>query len=147
MSIIDNKKAFHEYFVEDRYEAGLVLEGWEAKAIRDGRANIKEAYVLVRGAEVFLFGAHITPLLSASTHITPDPVRTRKLLLHKREIGRLIGAIERQGLTLVPLELYFKRGIAKVVLALGKGKKLHDKRESERERDADREMARAVRTR
>jgi len=106
MSIADNKKAFHDYFIEERYEAGLVLEGWEVKAIRAGRAQIKEAYVVLKGGEVFLIGAHITPLLSASTHINPDTVRTRKLLLHAEEISKLIGKVERAGFTLVPLDLH-----------------------------------------
>ena len=153
MGIVDNKKAFHEYFVEDRYEAGLVLQGWEAKAIRAGRANIKEAYVLLRDAEVFLFGAHITPLVSTSTHvragthIVPDPVRTRKLLLHAEEIKKLIGKVERAGYTLVPLNLHFKGGRIKLEVGLAKGKKLHDKRETERDRDWKREQQRLMKTR
>ena len=140
MSIIDNKKAFHEYFVEDRFEAGLVLQGWEAKAIRSGRANIKEAYVLVRGAEVFLFGAHITPLQSTSTHFEVDPTRTRKLLLHAEEIKKLIGKVERAGYTLVPINLHFAKGRIKLEIGLAKGKKLHDKREADRDRDWTREQ-------
>jgi SsrA-binding protein len=147
MSIIDNRKAFHEYFVEDRYEAGLALQGWEAKAIRAGRANIKEAYVLVRDAEVFLFGAHITPLISTSTHTTPDPTRTRKLLLHAEEIKKLIGKVERAGYTLVPLNLHFKGGRIKLEVGLAKGKKLHDKREADRDRDWKREQQRLMKTR
>ncbi|MEO8935594.1 MAG: SsrA-binding protein SmpB [Burkholderiaceae bacterium] len=147
MGIVDNKKAFHEYFVEDRYEAGLALQGWEAKAIRAGRANIKEAYVLVRGAEVFLFGAHITPLISTSTHTTPDPVRTRKLLLHAEEIKKLIGKVERAGYTLVPLNLHFKGGRIKLEVGLAKGKKLHDKRDAEKDRDWKREQQRLMKTR
>ncbi len=147
MSIVDNRKAFHEYFVEDRFEAGLVLEGWEAKAIRAGRANIKEAYVLLRGEEVFLFGAHISPLVSASTHVTPDPVRTRKLLLHGEEIKRLIGKVERAGYTLVPINLHFAKGRIKLEIGLAKGKKLHDKREASRDRDWKREQQRLLKTR
>jgi SsrA-binding protein len=147
MSIVDNRKAFHEYFVEDRYEAGLVLEGWEAKAIRAGRANIKEAYVLVRGAEVFLFGAHITPLTSTSTHTVPDPVRTRKLLLKADEIKKLIGKVERAGYTLVPINLHFKGGRIKLEIGLAKGKKLHDKRDAEKDRDWKREQQRLMKTR
>jgi SsrA-binding protein len=147
MSIVDNRKAFHEYFVEDRYEAGLALQGWEAKAIRAGRGNIKEAYVLVRDAEVFLFGAHITPLISTSTHTTPDPTRTRKLLLHAEEIKKLIGKVERAGYTLVPLNLHFKGGRIKLEIGLAKGKKLHDKREADRDRDWKREQQRLMKTR
>ena len=147
MSIIYNKKAFHEYFVEDRFEAGLVLQGWEAKAIRSGRANIKEAYVLVRGAEVFLFGAHITPLQSTSTHFEVDPTRTRKLLLHAEEIKKLIGKVERAGYTLVPINLHFAKGRIKLEIGLAKGKKLHDKREADRDRDWKREQQRLMKTR
>ena len=135
MSIVDNRKAFHDYFIEERFEAGIVLEGWEAKAIRAGRANIKEAYVLVRRAELFLFGAHITPLAEASTHIHPDPTRTRKLLLNAREIGKLIGQVERAGYTLVPINLHFTKGRIKLEIGLAKGKKQHDKREADKERD------------
>jgi SsrA-binding protein len=135
MSIVDNKKAFHDYFIEERFEAGLVLEGWEAKAIRGGRANIKEAYVTVRQAELFLFGAHITPLPEASTHIHPDPTRTRKLLMNGREIERLIGQVERAGYTLIPLNLHFSKGLIKLEIGLAKGKKQHDKREADKERD------------
>ena len=145
MSIADNKKAFHDYFIEERYEAGLVLEGWEVKAIRAGRANIKESYVVVRSGEVFLFGMHITPLLAASTHVKPDPVRTRKLLLHSRQIGKLIGQVERAGYTLVPLDLHFQRGRIRLEIGLAKGTKQFDKRESEKERDWVREKARLMR--
>jgi SsrA-binding protein len=145
MSIAQNKKAFHDYFVEERYEAGLALEGWEAKAIRAGRAQLKEAYVIVKGEEVFLVGAHISPLPTASTHISPDPTRTRKLLLHAEEIGRLVGKVERAGYTLVPLDLHFVRGRIKLEIGLAKGKKQHDKREAEKERDWKREKARLMR--
>ena len=144
MTIVDNKKAFHEYFVEDRYEAGLVLEGWEVKAIRAGRANLKEAYVVVRSAELFLFGAHISPLPSASTHITPDPTRTRKLLLRAEEIRKLIGKVERAGYTLVPINLHYKGGRIKLEIGLAKGKKLHDKREASKDRDWKREQQRLL---
>lgn len=144
MSIADNKKAFHDYFIEERYEAGLVLEGWEVKAIRAGRAQIKEAYVVLKGGEVFLIGAHITPLLSASTHVHPDPVRTRKLLLHAAEISKLIGKVERAGYALVPLDLHFLRGRIKLEIGLAKGKKQHDKRASELEKDSKREAQRAM---
>jgi len=147
MSIADNKKAFHDYFIEDRYEAGLVLEGWEVKAIRAGRAQIKEAYVVVKNGEVFLIGAHITPLLSASTHVHPDPVRTRKLLLHAAEIHKLIGKVERAGFTLVPLDLHYSKGRVKLAVGLAKGKKQHDKRDAEKERDWVREKARVMRDR
>ena len=141
MSIADNKKAFHDYFIEERYEAGLVLEGWEVKAIRVGRAQIKEAYVVVKGGEVFLIGAHITPLLSASTHVHPDPVRTRKLLLNAAEISKLIGKVERAGYTLVPLDLHYSKGRVKLSVGLAKGKKQHDKRDAEKERDWVREKS------
>ena len=145
MSIADNKKAFHDYFIEERYEAGLVLEGWEVKAIRAGRAQIKEAYVVLKRGEVFLIGAHITPLLSASTHVHPDPVRTRKLLLHKNEIGKLIGKVERAGFALVPVDLHFTRGRVKLTVGLAKGKKQHDKRDTEKKRDWVREKAQLMR--
>lgn len=145
MSIVDNRKAHYDYFIEERFEAGLVLEGWEVKAIRAGRANIKEAYIVVRDAEVFIFGMHITPLTSASTHITADPTRTRKLLLHGAEISRLIGKVERAGYTLVPLDLHYSKGRIKAAIGLAKGKKQYDKREVEKERDWEREKSRLVR--
>lgn len=145
MSIIANKKAFHDYFVEERFEAAIVLQGWEVKAIRAGRANIKESYVVIRSGEVFLFGMHITALPEASTHVHPDPIRTRKLLLHENQINKLIGQVERAGYTLVPLNLHFTRGRIKLEIGLAKGKKQHDKRESEKERDWDREKARLMR--
>jgi SsrA-binding protein len=145
MSIVDNKKAFHDYFIEETYEAGLMLEGWEAKAIRAGRAQIKEAYVVVKDGEVFLLGAHISPLATASTHVSPDPLRTRKLLLHEKEINKLIGKVERAGYALVPLDLHFAKGRVKLAVGLGKGKKQYDKRESEKEKDWDREKARLIR--
>ena len=147
MSIADNKKAFHDYFIEERYEAGLVLEGWEVKAIRAGRAQIKEAYVVVKNGEVFLIGAHITPLLSASTHVHPDPVRTRKLLLNAAEISKLIGKVERAGYTLVPLDLHYARGRIKLEIGLAKGKKQHDKRDTEKDRDWQRDKQRLMRKR
>ncbi|EXI67582.1 MAG: SsrA-binding protein SmpB [Accumulibacter sp.] len=145
MSIVANKKAFHDYFIESKLEAGIVLEGWEVKAIRAGRASIKEAYVVVRDGEVFLFGMHITPLLAASSHVRPDPVRTRKLLLHARQVSKLIGQVERAGYTLLPLDLHLLRGRVKVEIGLAKGKKQHDKREAEKERDWVREKARLMR--
>jgi SsrA-binding protein len=146
MSIVDNKKAFFDYFIEERHEAGLVLEGWEVKAIRAGRTQIKEAYVVVRDAEIFLIGAHISPLLSASTHIKPDPVRTRKLLLHAEEIKKLIGKVEQRGYTLVPLNLHYTKGRVKCEIGLAKGKKLHDKRDTEKKRDWQREKAQLMKT-
>lgn len=145
MSIIDNKKAFHDYFIEERFEAGLVLQGWEAKAIRAGRAQLKEAYVVIRGAELFLIGAHISPLSSTSTHVTADPVRTRKLLLHSAEIGKLIGKVERAGYALVPLNLHYSRGRIKLDIGLAKGKKQHDKRATEKEKEWNREKQRIMR--
>ena len=144
MSIVDNKKAFHDYFVEERFEAGMSLEGWEVKSIRAGRVQLKEAYVIIRNAEIFLFGAHISPLPTASTHISPDPLRTRKLLLKAEEIKRLIGKVERAGYTLLPLNLHYQRGRIKCEVGLAKGKKQHDKRDTERERDAKREIDRAL---
>lgn len=145
MSIIDNRKAFHDYFIEEKVEAGLVLEGWEVKAIRAGRANIKEAYVLIRDGEIFILGMHITPLTSASTHIHADPVRTRKLLLHANQIDRLIGQVERAGYTLVPLDLHYSKGRIKASIGLAKGKKQHDKRETEKAREWEREKGRLMR--
>ena len=145
MSIIENRKAFHDYFVEEKHEAGMVLEGWEVKAIRAGRANIKESYVVIRGEEIFLFGMHIAPLTTASSHVHHDPTRTRKLLLHKKEIARLIGKVERAGYTLVPLDLHYLKGRIKLEIGLAKGKKMHDKREDEKKKDWDREKQRLMR--
>ncbi len=145
MSIIDNKKAFHDYFIEERYEAGLVLEGWEVKAIRAGRAQLKEAYVVVKKEEVWLVGCHISPLATASTHIKPDPTRTRKLLLHAQEISKLIGKVQQAGYTLVPLNLHYTKGRVKLEIGLGKGKKQHDKRATEKDREWQREKARFLR--
>ncbi|OIR03035.1 SsrA-binding protein [mine drainage metagenome] len=145
MSIAENKKAFHDYFIEDKFEAGIALEGWEVKAIRAGRAQIKEAYVVLRNEEVYLIGAHISPLPTASTHISPDPVRTRKLLLHAEEISKLIGKVERAGYALVPLDLHFSKGRVKLAIGLAKGKKQYDKREAEKERDWEREKGRLIR--
>lgn len=141
MSIADNKKAFHDYFIEERHEAGLALEGWEVKAIRAGRANLKESYVVVKKGEVFLIGCHISPLPTASTHIHPDPTRTRKLLLHAAEISKLIGKVERAGYTLVPLDLHYSKGRIKLDIGLAKGKKQHDKRTAEKEREWKREQS------
>ena len=147
MSIIENRKAFHDYFIEERYEAGLALEGWEVKAIRAGRSQLKEAYVVVKNGEVHLIGAHISPLSSASTHISADPVRTRKLLLHAEEIQKLIGKVERAGYTLVPLNLHFSKGRIKLEIGLAKGKKQYDKRDAEKKRDWQREQQRLLRGR
>jgi SsrA-binding protein len=139
-----NRKARHDFFIEDRLEAGLVLEGWEVKSLRDGRAQLSESYVLLRNGEAWLFGAHVTPLPTASTHIHPDPTRSRKLLLQRSEINRLIGAVERKGYTLVPLALYWKRGRAKLEVGLAKGKKEYDKRATDKDRDWQRERARIL---
>ena len=146
MSIIDNRKAFFDYSVEERYEAGLVLEGWEVKALRAGRGQIKEGYVVIRNAELFLIGTLISPLPEASKFANLDPVRTRKLLLHAEEISKLIGKVEQRGYTLVPLNFHYKNGRVKCEIGLAKGKKLHDKRETEKKRDWEREKARLMRT-
>lgn len=142
-----NKRARHEYHIDQRIEAGIALEGWEVKSLRAGKGQITEAYAIVKNGELFLFGAQIQPLLSASTHVVPEARRTRKLLLHRDEIARLIGAVERKGYTLVPTAMYWKRNRVKVELGLAKGKKTHDKREAERERDWQREKQRALRAR
>ncbi|MCU0834255.1 MAG: SsrA-binding protein SmpB [Chromatiaceae bacterium] len=142
-----NKKASHEYHIEQRYEAGLSLEGWEVKSLRAGRVQLVESYVRILKGEAFLIGAHISPLPTASTHIHPDPLRTRKLLLNRSELNRLIGLTERAGYTLVPIALYWKRGRAKIEIGLGKGKKLHDKRASEKDRDWAREKERLFKQR
>jgi SsrA-binding protein len=147
MSIVDNRKAFHDYFIEERFEAGLALEGWEVKAIRAGRAQLKEAYVVVLSGELFLLGSHISPLPTASTHIKPDPTRTRKMLLHAEEIAKLVGKVERAGYTLVPLNLHYSKGRIKAEIGLAKGKKQHDKREAEKDRDWEREKQRLLRQR
>ena len=143
--IAENRKARFDYFIEQRYEAGLALEGWEVKSLRAGRAQLQEAYVYVRGGEAFLIGAHLSPLPSASSHVIADPVRTRKLLLNRSELDGLVGAVERRGYTLVPLELYWKHGRAKLAVGLAKGKKQHDKRATEKERDWRRDKARLLR--
>ena len=141
-----NKQARHEYALSDVIEAGLALEGWEVKSLREGRLQLKESYVVIRRGEAWLVGAHISPLTSASTHINPNPLRDRKLLLHRMELSRLIGAVERRGYTLVPLRMYWKRGRAKLEIALGRGKKLHDKRATERDRDWNRQKQRLLKT-
>ena len=147
MSIVENRKAFHDYFIEERFEAGLALEGWEVKAVRAGRANLKEGYVVVKSGELLLVGAHVSPLTTASTHVHADPTRTRKLLMHREEISRLIGKVERAGYTLTPLNLHYKNGRIKLEIGLAKGKKQHDKRATIRDREWNREQARLVRNR
>ena len=147
MSITVNKKAFHDYFVEEKYEAGIALEGWEVKAIRAGRTNIKESYVIIKSGEIYLIGMHISPLATASTHNQHDPIRTRKLLLHANEIGKLIGKVERAGYTLVPIDLHFVRGRIKLEIGLAKGKKQHDKRADALDKDSKREAQRAMKER
>ena len=147
MSIVENRKAFHDYFIEERYEAGLALAGWEVKAIRAGRAQLADGYVMVRGGEIFLIGASISPLPSASTHFVPEPTRTRKLLLHGEEIKRLVGKVEQRGYTLVPLNLHYNKGRIKLEVGLAKGKLKHDKRATEREKDWNREKQRLLRSR
>lgn len=147
MSIAQNKKAFHDYFIEKKYEAGIVLSGWEVKAIRAGRVQLKEAYVIIRKGEVFLIGCHVSPLSTASTHVNPDPVKTRKLLLHAFQIKELIGKVERAGYTLVPLDLHYKAGKIKLEIGLAKGKKQYDKRESEKRKEWDRDKQRLLRMR
>ncbi len=144
-NIASNRHATHEFFIEDRFEAGLVLEGWEVKSLRDGRVQLKESYVVIKKGEAWLVGAHVSPLLSASTHIKPEAVRAKKLLLHFYEINKLIGAVERKGYTVVPLSMYWKNGRAKLEIGLAKGKQLHDKRISSKNRDWEREKARIMR--
>ena len=144
MSIIENRKATHDYFIEERFEAGLVLQGWEVKAIRAGRAQIKEAYVVVMDGAIWLVGMHLSPLVSTSTHILPDATRTRKLLLRAEEISKLIGKVEQRGYALVPLNLHYKNGRIKLDFGLGRGKKLHDKRDATQDRDWAREKERLM---
>ncbi|MBT2969521.1 MAG: SsrA-binding protein SmpB [Candidatus Thiodiazotropha sp. (ex Ctena orbiculata)] len=139
-----NKKAGHDFFIEERYEAGIALQGWEVKSLREGRVQIKESYITLKEGEAFLFGAHIVPLSTASTHIHPDPTRTRKLLLHRSELNELIGLVERKGYTLIPTAMYWKRGMAKLEIGLAKGKKQHDKRASDKDRDWQREKERLL---
>ena len=143
-TITDNRKVRHDYFIEDDFEAGIALEGWEVKSLREGRAQLKESYVIIKEGEIYLFGAHLSPLPTASTHVHPDPTRTRKLLLHRKEIFRLIGAVERKGYTLVPLRLYWKNGRVKLAIALAKGKKQHDKRADIKEREWNRDQHRLL---
>jgi len=147
VSIVENRKAFHDYFIEERYEAGLALDGWEVKAIRGGRAQLSDGYVMVRGGELFLIGANISPLSTVSTHFIPDPTRSRKLLLHAEEIKRLVGKVEQRGYTLVPLNLHYSKGRIKLEIGLAKGKLKHDKRAAERDKDWNREKQRLLRSR
>ena len=146
-AIAQNRKAWHDYFIEQKFEAGLALQGWEVKSLRAGRAQLKEAYVVMDRGEAFLIGAHVSPLASASTHVQANPVRARKLLLHREELNKLIGATERKGYTLVPLQLYWKHGRAKLEIGLARGKQAHDKRADLKKRETDREIARVLKTR
>jgi SsrA-binding protein len=147
MSIIDNRKVFHDYLVEERFEAGLQLYGWEVKAIRSKRVSLRESYVIIRKSEIYLFNTHISPLISASSHIVTEAVRSRKLLLHKKEIRKLISKVERSGYTLVPINLHYLHGYIKCEIGLAKGKKIHDKRAVERQRDENREIQVAMKQR
>ncbi len=142
-----NKKARHDYFIEERFEAGIVLEGWEVKSLRAGRIQLKESYVVIKDGEAFLLGAHISPLTTASTHIHPDQTRTRKLLLHRKELNKLIGLVERKGYTLVPTAMYWKKGRAKLEIGLAKGKQEHDKRAAIKDRDWQRDKQRLLKKR
>ncbi len=144
MSIITNKKAFHDFFIEEKFEAGVVLEGWEVKAIREGKGQLKDSYVKIKNHEVWLLGFNVTPMISASTHVRPDSMRLKKLLLHRREIDRMIGKVEQRGYSLIALDLHYKKGKVKAEIALAKGKKLHDKRATEKEREGKKETARAI---
>ncbi len=146
-TIAVNRRARHDYFIDERYEAGLALKGWEVKALRAGRLQLAEGYVLMKGDEAWLLGSHITPLTSASTHVVADPTRTRKLLLKRRELDHLVGAVERKGFTVVPLAMYWKNGRAKLEIGLARGKKEHDKRAAEKDRDWQREKAQTLRAR
>jgi SsrA-binding protein len=145
--IAQNRKAWHDYFIEQKFEAGLVLQGWEVKCLRAGRAQLKEGYVVIEHNEAFLVGTHFSPLTSTSTHIKANPTRTRKLLLHREELNKLIGATERKGYTLIPLQLYWQRGRAKLEIGLAKGKQAHDKRADIKKRETDREMQRVLKNR
>ncbi len=144
MTIVDNRKAYHDYFIEERFEAGLVLQGWEVKSIRARRVQLKESYIIVRDGEIWIIGMHVSPLNNVSTHITPNPVRTRKLLLRADEISKLIGRVEQRGYTMVPLNLHFRNGRIKLEFGLGRGKKQHDKRDDAREKDWKREQERLL---
>jgi len=140
-----NKKARHNYFIEDRFEAGLALQGWEVKSLREGHVQLTESYVIIQNGEAWLFGFHISPLISASTHITPEPTRSRKLLLHRRELDKLVGAVERKGYTIVATALYWKHGRAKLEIALARGKQSHDKRATEKDQEWTRSKQRLLR--
>lgn len=144
--IAENRKARHDYFIEDTFEAGLVLEGWEVKSLRAGRAQLTETYVHLKNGEAWLIGAHISPLLSASTHVNANPTRTRKLLLNRKELDRMVGAVERKGYTLIALNLHWSKGKVKLDLGLAKGKKQHDKRATEKARDWERQKARILKS-
>lgn len=143
-TIAVNRQATHEYFIEERFEAGLVLEGWEVKSLREGRVQLKESYVVIKRGEAWLSGAHISALLSASTHVNPDAIRQKKLLLNRHELNKLIGSVERKGYTIIPLSMYWKNGRAKLEIGLAKGKQLHDKRATSKDRDWQREKARIM---
>jgi SsrA-binding protein len=145
--IAQNRKAWHDYFIEEKFEAGLALQGWEVKSLRAGRAQLKEGYVVIEHGEAFLVGTHFSPLTSTSTHVQANPTRTRKLLLHRDELNKLIGATERRGYTLVPLQLYWTRGRAKLEIGLARGKQAHDKRADIKKRESDREMQRVLKSR
>lgn len=147
MSIVQNRKALHDYFIEERYEAGLALQGWEVKSIRAGRAQLADAYVILQGGELWLIGGNITPLATVSTHFVPDPGRTRKLLLRAEEIRRLIGKVQQRGYALIPLDLHFTKGRIKLALGLARGKQQHDKRATEREKQWQRDKQRLLRSR
>jgi len=147
MSIAQNRKAFHDYFIEERYEAGIALQGWEVKAIRAGRAQLADAYVLIKGEELWLIGGNITPLATVSTHYVPDAARTRKLLLHAEEIRRLIGKVQQRGYALIPLDLHFSKGRIKLEIGLARGKLKHDKRAAEREKQWQRDKQKLLRSR
>lgn len=141
MSIVANRKALHDYFIEEKFEAGIVLEGWEIKAIREGRAQLKDSYIKLKDGEAWLIGCHISALISASSHVNPDTIRTKKLLLHRRELNKLIGKVEQKGYSLIALNLHYTRGKVKADIALAKGKKMYDKRQTEKERELNREKA------
>lgn len=145
--IAQNRRAVHDYFIEEHFEAGLILEGWEVKSLRDNKVQLNESYVLLKNNAAWLIGAHVTPLNTASTHINPDPTRTRKLLLNQRELNKLFGGVERKGYTLVPIKLYWKKGRAKLEIGLAKGKKEHDKRQTEKDKDWQRQKQRIMRYR
>jgi SsrA-binding protein len=141
-----NRKARHDYFIEETFEAGLVLEGWEVKSLRAGNVQLTESYVYIRGGEAWLFGAHFSPLNTASTHVKPDPTRNRKLLLHRQELDRLVGAVERRGFALIPLDIHWHKGRAKLNIGMAKGKKQHDKRAASKDRDWQRQKERILKS-